>query len=362
MVKPNVVVIMTDQQRADFSRLSGFGLDTTPFLDGMAENGSYFPEAYTAAPACVPARTSLLTGRFPVAHRVTQNSNASHAFYSQDLLDVLRGAGYDLMFAGKPHMYPDADDFDSYEGPYFHTDGPERTDGDAAFDEWLAELDHSVSHEPTPFPLENQLSYRIVSSAIEQVDVRIGEQPAFLWVSFPEPHNPYQVPEPYFSMFAEADVPEREHGPEVAQAKGGHWRWLQNLIESKRPEYDGEWRRYRANYCGELRLLDDQIKRLVEHLDIALHGETLFIFLSDHGDYVGEYGLQRKGAGMPECLMRIPMFFSGSGATPASPTPAIDHRLILASYPRPCWSSSVPRTSRNQTSSTTAGFIVLRSV
>lgn len=314
MTKPNVVVIMTDQHRADFSQLSGFALDTTPFLDSMAESGTYFPRAYTSAPACVPARTSLLTGRFPIAHRVTQNSNAANALYSEDLLDVLRTAGYDLIFAGKPHMHAGVEDFDSYAGPYFHTTGPERSDGDAAFDQWLENLDHGVSHEPTPFPLENQLSYRIVSSAIAQTSEQSGGRPTFLWVSFPEPHNPYQVPEPYFSLFAEAEVPAREHGIEVAQAKGGHWRWLQNLIESKRPGYDDEWRRYRANYCGELRLLDDQIKRLVNHLNSTLEGETLFVFLSDHGDYVGEYGLQRKGAGMPECLMRIPMFFSGARA------------------------------------------------
>jgi len=314
MSKPNIVVIMTDQQRADFSKLAGFALDTTPFLDEMAANGTRFPQTYTASPACVPARTSLLTGRFPIAHRVTQNSNAASAVYSQDLLDVLREAGYELMFSGKPHMHPREEDFDSYAGPYFHTDGPEQTDGDAAFDQWLENLDHGVSHEPTPFPLENQLSYRIVSSAIQQIDSRGEDRPAFLWVSFPEPHNPYQVPEPYFSMFAEAEVPARVHGPDVAYAKGGHWRWLQQLIETKRPDYDSEWRRYRANYCGELRLLDDQVKRLVEHTRSTLGEDTLFVFLSDHGDYVGEYGLQRKGAGMPECLMRIPLFFSGTGA------------------------------------------------
>lgn len=314
-MRPNVVIIMTDQQRADFSRRAGFAADTTPFLDGLAAKGTNFPAAYTASPACVPARTSLLTGRFPIAHRVTQNSNASHAYYSEDLLDVLRNAGYSLMFAGKPHMHRTESDFDSYAGPYSHTGGPEKDAEDAQFDQWLADLNHGVSQVPTPFPLEHHLPYRIVSDAIEQVDSLDGDKPAFLWVSFPEPHNPYQVPEPYFSMFAEDELPARQHGPEAARAKGGHWLWLQQLIETKRPGYDEEWRRYRANYCGQLRLLDDQIKRLVEHVDGALSGETLFIFLSDHGDYAGEYGLQRKGAGMPECLMRIPMFFSGAGAT-----------------------------------------------
>ncbi len=316
MSRPNIVLVMTDQHRADFSQLAGFGLDTTPFLDGLAGKGSYFPQAYTSSPACVPARTSLLTGRFPSAHRVSQNSNAAQAYYSDDLLDVLRRAGYVLRFAGKPHMHAGPEDFDSFAGPYSHTGGPVSSEGDAAFDQWLDGLDHGVSLDPTPFALENQLAYRIVTDSIEALSSSSASQPTFLWVSFPEPHNPYQVPEPYFSMFAEPDVPARLHGPQAAREKGGKWRWLQSLVESKRPGYDGQWRRYRANYCGELRLLDDQIRRLVDHVEATLKGETLFIFLSDHGDYVGEYGLQRKGAGMPECLIRIPMFFSGSTVHP----------------------------------------------
>lgn len=311
-MKPNIVVIMTDQHRADFSKIAGFPLDTTPFLDGMAAKGTYFRHAYTSYPACVPARTSLLTGRFPVAHRVTQNSNPAHAYYSHDLLDVLRGAGYRLFFSGKPHMHPEPADFDAYAGPYFHTAGPHERAGDATFDAWLERLDHGVAHEPTPFPLEHQLPHRIVTDALEQVGSRTDDKPVFLWISFPEPHNPYQVPEPYFSMFDEAEVPAPATGAEVARTRGGHWQWLQTLIEEKRPGYEAEWRRYRANYCGMLRLIDDQVKRLVEHVDTELPGETIYVFLSDHGDYVGEYGLQRKGAGMPECLMRIPMFFSGS--------------------------------------------------
>lgn len=312
---PHILVVMSDQHRADFTAGSGFGLDTMPFTDALAEEGLRFPGAYTSNPTCVPARTSLLTGRFPASHKVTQNSNAEHAFYSKDLLDVLRSAGYRLSFSGKPHMHPQPEDFDFYAGPYLHTGGPARTDLEREFDAWLDELDHGVSMEPTPFPLSCQLPYRIVDQAIDALDDG-GEQPQFLWVSMPEPHNPYQVPEPYFSMFAEPDVPARAHGPEVARDKGGHWLWLQQLIESKRPGYDDHWRRYRANYCGALRMIDDQIRRLVEHARSVLDGPVLVIMLSDHGDYVGEYGLQRKGAGLPEVLVRIPMIFHGHGVRP----------------------------------------------
>ncbi|MFI6423881.1 sulfatase-like hydrolase/transferase [Promicromonospora sp. NPDC050880] len=308
---PHIVLIMTDQHRADLSARTGFPLDTTPFLDHLAERGTDFQRGYTSSPLCVPARESLLTGRFPSAHRVTQNSTAAAASYDRDLLDVLGEAGYRRVFAGKPHMHRGPDDFDAYRGPYFHTDGPERNPQHEAFDRWLDELDHGVAHEPTPFPLEASLPYRIVSDAVDEILGADPSVPTFLWVSFPEPHNPYQVPEPYFSMFPAEQIPERLHGPDVARAKGGHWAWLQELIEEKRPGYDDERARYRANYCGQLRLLDDQVKRLMEHVWATLGDDVLVIMVSDHGDYVAEYGLQRKGAGMPEVLMRIPFFVSG---------------------------------------------------
>lgn len=303
---PNVVLIMTDQQRAGFTAGEGFALDTMPFLDSLASQGMRFPRAYTTAPACVPARTSMMTGRFPTATRVRQNSAANAVVRGDDLLDVLRAQDYGLHFSGKPHVYRDRDDYDSYAGPYMHTRGPQPR----AFDDWLNSLNHAVALEPTPFPVEDQFPYRLVSDAIE---VPVHE-PFFTWLSFPEPHNPYQVPSPYFELFP--DVPDRLCGPEGAKAKGGMFLWLRRLIEEKRPGYDDQWRRYRASYCGMLRLIDDQIRRYVEHLQsVGVWENTILIFVSDHGDYVGDYGLQRKGAGVPECLMRIPFVVTGPGVS-----------------------------------------------
>ncbi|WP_232821991.1 sulfatase-like hydrolase/transferase [Desertihabitans aurantiacus] len=310
--RPDVLLVMTDQHRAGLTRRGGYPLDTMPFLDGLAATGTDLVNAYTPHPTCVPARTSMLTGRFPSAHRVRQNSTAQHACYEADLLDVLRGAGYRLHFAGKPHIHRGPADFDSWAGPYFHTEGPQHTEQQAAFDTWLRGLDHGPSTEATPFPLEVQLPYRIVDDAVAALDQAPADQPLFSWVSFPEPHNPYQVPEPYFSMFAESDVPDRLSGPEAAEAKGGDHRWLRRLVESKRPNYDDLWRRYAANYLGMLRLIDDQLERLLAA--VAARGrDTVVVVLSDHGDYVGEYGLQRKGAGLSEFLARIPMVVAGPG-------------------------------------------------
>lgn len=312
--RSNILLVTTDQHRAGLTAGTGFGLDTMPFLDSIAANGTTIRNAYTTAPACVPARTSLLTGRFPSAHHVRQNSAHREVRRGPDLLDVLRNAGYTLHYAGKTHMYRDPDDFDSFAGPYWHESGPDDSQPDKEFSAWLRSIDHGPTTEPTPFPLERQYPYRIVSDAIEALSNRADDRPSFCWVSLPEPHNPYQIPEPYFSMFAEDDVPDRACGPEAALAKGGAWRWLRELIEQKRPGYDTLWRRYRATYCGMLRLIDDQLRRLFDALRaIGLADNTIVVFTADHGDYFGDYGLQRKGAGMPEVLMRVPFVVSGPG-------------------------------------------------
>lgn len=315
--RPHIVLVMTDQQRQGFTAGEGFGLDTMPHCDAVAARGRRFRHGFTPAPACVPARTSLLTGRFPTTHRVRQNSTNGQVIRGDDLLDVLGAAGYQTMFTGKPHMYRREADFDSWRGPYMHTGAPVGTDEQQAFTDWLVSIDHGPTAEPTPYPVEVQYPVRIVDDAIEQLRQREPDRPVFSWVSFPEPHNPYQVPEPYWSLFDPDRVPDRLVGPEGAIAKGGAFAWLRALVEQKRPGYDQMWRRYRASYCAMLRLIDDQLARLYAAIERELGGNTMIIYVSDHGDYVGDYGLQRKGAGMPDALLRVPFWITGPGIAPA---------------------------------------------
>ena len=336
---------MADQLRADFTRAAGFPLDTMPFLDSLGARGQRFERAYTPMPICAPARISLFTGRYPKAHRVRQNSAIKHAVYGQDLVGLLREAGYSIGLAGKNHSHlrPGSLDFAAtymHHGRTAESADPQSTEQEAAFDAWLTELNRdrgSVSREPTPFPLECQLPHRIVRDAIRYVDSRAAEQPFCLWLSFPEPHNPYQVPEPYFSLFPEADVPERIAGPEALAEKGGplgeKWRWERDLLERAHPGYDEHWRRYRANYCGMLRLIDDELRRFVEHLEARGELEnTIILFTADHGDYAGDYGLQRKGVGLPECLIRVPFVFAGAGIAPR-PSNSADHVSLVDVMP-----------------------------
>ncbi len=312
--KPNIIIIMSDQHRADVCKREGFTLDTTPFLDSLAYKGTWFNRAYTSMPACVPARVSMLTGRYPSATRVRSNHNARDATYEKDLIDVLRDQDYAIGLCGKNHSHLRPDKFDHwFELSHDGGSGAERTEQEKAFDSYLRSLRHSAAYEPTPFPLECQCPYRAVSSALNWIDT-IENKPFFLWLSFPEPHNPYQVPEPYFSMFPPDSVPPTLSGKEALKVKGFKFQFTRQLAERAFPDYDKQVIRARSNYFGMLRLIDDQIKRFVQNLkDKGVYDNTIIIYLGDHGDFVGEYGLVRKGPELPECLARIPMFFTGPG-------------------------------------------------
>ncbi|NIA16011.1 MAG: sulfatase-like hydrolase/transferase, partial [Nitrospiraceae bacterium] len=335
--RPNIAIIMTDQQRADFFRSEGFPMDVMPFMDELGAQGARFSRGYTPSPLCVPARCSLFTGRFPKATRVRENGGPGNLFGPDDLVTILRSLGYSINLAGKNHSHLTAGDFDFFS-PYMHhgSQAPEScTDQERATDRWIARLRHRVSLEPTPFPVECQPPVRVVRDAIKCVDA-CGDEPFFLWLSFAEPHNPYQVSEPYFSMFPEEEIPERSAGPEAIDAKGPKWRWQRAHIERKSPGYDKHWRRYRANYCGMLRLIDDQIRRFINHLEACGRlANTFVIFVSDHGDYAGDYGLQRKGIEMPECLIRVPFIITGPGI-PATDSPREDFVSLVDIMPTLC--------------------------
>lgn len=320
-VRPNVVIIMTDQQRADLCKREGFPLDTTPFLDRLAAQDIWFNRAYTTIPACAPARVSMLTGRYPSATRVRTNHNLPDATYTKDLFDIFREQGYQTALVGKNHTYLTAENVDFWYGAgHLTADDDDATPQYQAFRDFMKTTHFQAALEPTPFPLEVQFPYRIVSKAQEWLGQRTETgQPFFLWLSFPEPHNPYQVPEPYYSMFLPESLPPTLTDETALATKGFKYEWCRHSFEKAFPDFAEHLPRARANYLGLLRLLDDQIKRFVDDLDEAgLRDNTIILFLSDHGDFVGEYGLMRKGPELPEVLTRIPFSICGPGIVPQS--------------------------------------------
>jgi arylsulfatase A-like enzyme len=335
---PNIVIIMTDQQQARLRALEGYPLDTTPFLDQLARQGVWFDKGYTAVPVCGPARISLFTGRFPSAHKARGNFDEQDAVYTQDMVDIVKSKGYQVAMIGKNHSHLTRDRCDHWF-ELMHDAGystkQQHTEQEVAFDQWLYELKHRVAIEPTPFPLACQGPYRAVSSA-EQFLASANDKPFFMWLSFAEPHNPYQVCEPYFSMFPPESLPPLMADASTLEERGFKWRFTKQLGKSAIPDYDELIPRMRSNYLGMLRLIDDQIKRFIDILaQHHLRENTILFFVSDHGDFVGEYGLMRKGAEIPEALMRIPFQVTGPGiAVNQAPHPA--HVSLIDIMPTIC--------------------------
>ena len=318
---PNIILLITDQNPAGLTKRSGYPFDTMPTMDRLAAGGVDFQRAYCTMPACTPSRTSMLTGRWPGAHRVRMNFQADAAFYEQDLYDVAKARGYRTALVGKNHTYMKPGPKVDFWRFYNHEKG-DKTNGDkamlAAYEKWIQALSFNVAQEPTPFPVEAQFPYRIVTDAMEFID-QAAASPFFMQVSIAEPHNPEQVPAPYWDMFPPDALPEPCAGLEALDRLGFRAKWLHQLELFGEPDTDRLTRRYISNYLGQLKLIDDQVKRLVDHLEARdLMRDTIIVRVSDHGDYLMKYGLGRKGVGLPETLVHIPMVWHGAGieATP----------------------------------------------
>ena len=341
---PNVVLVTTDQQRADATAREGFDLDTTPFLDSLADDGVWFDRAYTSTPVCGPARVSLLTGRFPSATVVRRNDETDRVVHAGDLFGTFSEAGYTTALVGKNHSHLAPEDADHwFEVSHWGANGPaaraERTARQAAFDGWMEDLGWGPSLDPTPFPVDCQAVARVVDHATEWVAEVDG--PFFLWLSIPEPHNPYQAPDPYFSLFDPERLPSCP-GTEALSERSFEWRWSRRLLERRvaasAPDsaVDGVVDRMRATYYGTCRLVDDQVRRFVASLDEHGHrDDTLLVVTADHGDFVGQYGLMRKGPGLSEATTRVPLVVAGPGVDPRDgPHPA--HVSLVDVFPTLC--------------------------
>lgn len=262
--KPNIVVIMTDQQRADLCGREGFPMDITPFVDELAHQNAWFDKAYTVMPASTPARCSMFTGRFPTATHVRTNHNVRDINYAKDLVTVLKENHYKTALVGKNHAYLNSKDMDFWSEYSHWGKNKPVTEGERAISKFFKEAVGQYL-EPSPIPLKDQQPTRIVDEAIEWIDSQ-KDNPFFVWVSFPEPHNPYQVCEPYYSMFAPDKIPAVKTSRKDVLKKGEKYQILAELEDASCPDLERDLPRLRGNYMGMIRLIDDQIKRLVEDL------------------------------------------------------------------------------------------------
>lgn len=327
----NVLFIMVDQMRADCLGVAGHPTLETPTLDWLASKGTRFPKTYVQSAVCGPARMSFYTGRYVHSHRSYWNG-VPLPFDERTLADHVREAGVRAALCGKVHHEPDAAFLARLEAHGFRSEGAGATD--AGFEPWerndfwgagwmsyLKERGYDLPFEkpmmaaflvedadgtrhngwrfentrlPTVIREEDSDTAVMTRRAMEFI-ADAGDDRWLLHLSYVKPHWPNVAPAPYHALYDPADVP-----PPVRDAR--ELRQAHPILAPFRDErrslpFDEErtWREMRATYYGLIRQIDDHLGRLFDFLrERGRLDDTLVIFVSDHGEYMGDHWLFEK--------------------------------------------------------------------
>ncbi|GAA1383505.1 sulfatase-like hydrolase/transferase [Kitasatospora putterlickiae] len=308
--RPNFVVFVADQLRADAVGAFGNPYVRTPNIDALAARGTRFTNAYAQNPICAPSRASLMTGCYPhtFGHR-TQNHLVKP--WEPNLLGTLKAAGYHVTWAGM-------------RGDLFAPGATETSVDEHGFSEFPTVLP-SHGKDPAQWPggdLWARLYYRgeVPDDGrvdVDEATVRTAEQwlaappdtPWVLFVPVLAPHPPFEVAEPWYSMYDREALPLPVE-PDPDSAEPAYMAALRERhgLDRATPEL---WQEVKATYYGMVSRLDDHLGRVMKHVD---PGDTVTVFLSDHGEYLGDFGLVEKfPTAMHSCITRDPLIIAGGG-------------------------------------------------
>ncbi len=353
--KPNILFLCTDQQRADSLGCYGNDICQTPHIDSLAAEGVRFTQAFTPTSICTPARGSMLTGMMPHRHRLLANFERNVGYLTElpaetvPYATYLRAAGYNVGTMGKwhigEHLGPEAYGFD---GPHFPGWGPPVQH--PAYQAYLAEnhLPPFVPHDlvrgrfPNGMPgnviagiydgpEEGLFDSFITTRAIEQLRTYAAQDaPFFLACNWFGPHLPYFLPRADFERYAAAEIPlpptmadTLQDKPRVQAHYAAHW-----AFDSFSP---ADWHTIIAANWGYVSLLDRQVGRLLHALDdLGIAEETIVIFATDHGGFVGSHRMQDKGPAMYDDTYRVPFIVRAPAGRAGV---ADDHMVTLVDLP-----------------------------
>ncbi|WP_310564679.1 sulfatase-like hydrolase/transferase [Hydrogenophaga sp.] len=401
--RPNILMVMSDQHRGDAYGFEGRRVHT-PHLDQMARAGTRFSACITPNVACMPARCSVLTGLLPLTHGVHDNGiDLDEGLAQQGFAGSLSRAGYRSHFIGKAHFssnhsygdrptgrcenIPSAPQFGpGWQGPYMGFDRvelmqlghnywlPDPAPGGLHYERWyhgdgLGELKNALYSQHVGAPVQGAQTHssalpvawhnstwvgdRTVEMLREQGRRERGgdDTPLCAWVSFADPHHPFDAPVPWSLLHRpdEVDLPphrqrdlERRpwwHRAALENTPGGTpaTRKIRQEYSRIGPQTDEQFRQIVANYYGMISLIDHQLGRLQNTLrEEGLLEHTLVVFTSDHGEWLGDHGLVLKGPMFYEGLMRVGLLVQGpgvpAGRVVADPVSTLDLAATFGDY------------------------------
>jgi arylsulfatase A-like enzyme len=352
--KKNVIIFYTDQQRGDSLGCLGNALARTPHLDQLAQNGTLYTNHYAVNPVCVPSRAAFFTGRYPQANRVLDNGIPLPES-EVTLAEVFRRNGYRTASFGKLHFqtyksYPGDQsrestarwargEMDGWSGPYYGFEHVALTAGHGegcggAYRRWRdrhfpdlklgAENAQGMIKFPalgaykSNMPLEAHYNTWITQNAVDYL-AQVGDDPFFMFVSFPDPHHPFTPPAPYHSLFDSVKFPEPHTVANENFLKPKPYREAMygNPFPTDGgarfiPEFSGSaYQTVLAHTYGMISMVDDCMGQVLETLERkGMRQNTVIVFSADHGDFLGDHHFLYKGQLPCRSLLRIPLIIA----------------------------------------------------
>ncbi|MEM7117668.1 MAG: sulfatase [Chloroflexota bacterium] len=303
---PNILILYPDQMRHDVMACAGNPVIKTPFLDQLANEGVHFTNAHVSYPLCCPFRASLMTGKYAQSHGMTQNHFPIDT--NQDFLaNMLKGVGYQTGYVGKWHLA-------GGPKPGFVPLG----EGRLGFDDFVGfnrghQYLRSIFYRDTEQPYhctryEPDFQTDHIIEFIEKAVRTEPERPFFGFVGYGPPHHPNNMPDHWRNMYdpAEIPLPPGVPNPELQRltqqqrfeidCEGNEKAKLRSRCaygakKPDEPETEAEIRQFIAEYYGMVSNLDWNIGRILNTLTrLGISDNTMVIFLSDHGDMLGQHG------------------------------------------------------------------------
>ena len=339
--RPNIVFVLTDQQRHDTIAALGHPYMITPQLDRLVREGVSFGRMFVTSPSCAPSRASIFTGLYPHTHGVLRNDEAWRWTWVQLLAD----SGYRCVNVGKMHTQPFEQSFGFHERHV--TENKDRAHPGLPFflDNWDKALWIRGVEKPSRVTYRRRADYRerlgaftwelpadlhpdnfVGSMAAHWLDSYRGGEPFFLQVGLPGPHPPYDPTLDALALYAERDLPEpildaadlATQPQALKELRREHWASDHDAIVHLPEPTPAQTRRQREHYFANVTMIDAQVGHLIEALERrGVLDDTVFVFSSDHGDCLNDHGHSQKWT-MYEQSVRVPavVWAPGLGITP----------------------------------------------
>jgi arylsulfatase A-like enzyme len=309
MSRRNVVVFLCDQLRADYLRAYGCDAIETPAVDWLASQGTTFTRAITQATICGPARATMMTGRFVSDHGAWTN-DLPWRDGLETVAERMRAAGYHTGCFGKMHHVPAGDPKGFEVAALFEENRQGENEG---YLQWLRETHPDAmgcfhwSKNRSHLPEELHYEHWIASRAIDFLETP-DERPKLAWVSFQGPHSPFDPVDGMTDLVDEGRLPapvdpDAEPSGSIREVRAA-WRQI--------PRSAGDLAKVRRAYGEMIAQIDRQIARVIRSLEAAGTLEnTTFLFTADHGDELGDQGLDKKGPFATPGSLQIPLILAG---------------------------------------------------